>query len=91
MLLFLLIFVSLVFLTGCAKETQELEWKCSMVECAEIIDMTGQEWAQENCFDVDGELICRLVFDNGDIYEAPLNELDLSQISATRCAQFVCV
>lgn len=67
------------------------EWGCSVIDCVEFKDITGEEWARENCQITVQGTICLVVFEDGRTLEVPLEELNLTEITATKCTEYVCV
>ena len=72
-------------------EIDRTEWRCGVAECTEYVDISGEEWARENCEITAQGTICLAVFDDGRQFQIPLEEINLSAIEATKCANYVCV
>ncbi|MFP4568360.1 MAG: hypothetical protein ACLFN8_05445 [Candidatus Woesearchaeota archaeon] len=70
--------------------TNKTEWRCSFAECTEYINISGEEWARENCVITTDGTICLATFDDGRQQEVPLEELNLSAITATKCLSYTC-
>ena len=63
-----------------------------MVNCTEVVQLTGTEWAQQNCVITENEgTLCQVNFDNGESQIIPLDQLNLSAIQATQCVSYECV
>lgn len=80
----------IISITSLNNETKH-EWGCSLIDCAEFQEITGEQWARENCEITAQGTICLVVFDDGRTLEVPLDEINLSEITATKCTQYVCV
>ena len=77
--------------TDSSLSSETAEWRCSLVECAETIELTGVEWAQQNCAITDEGTLCQVNLDTGQSQIIPLDQLNLSAITATQCVKYVCV
>ena len=72
------------------KQETDFDWRCSFAECTEYVEITGQEWAQENCAITEEGTICLATFDDGRQFQVPLEELNLTEITATKCLEYIC-
>ena len=72
----------------------EGDWKCEIVECTEFIEISGEQWAQENCAITPQGTICTGILEDGTTFQRSLEEIlsqiNLSDLSATRCLSYVC-
>lgn len=82
--------ISLSYALNSRSSEPSYEWRCSFAECAEYEEISGTQWAQENCAITDQGTICLVVTDDGQQFQIPLEELDLAEITATKCNQYVC-
>jgi hypothetical protein len=64
----------------------EGEWTCAQQDCAET--RSGFEWAKDNCFDQDGQQVCKLSI-NGQQQIVAMASLDLNTIQ--QCVRTECV
>ncbi|MCC7574844.1 hypothetical protein KO361_04595 [Candidatus Woesearchaeota archaeon] len=87
------ILLSATTLTGFATKNKdtEMEWICNYAECTNYVEISGEEWARENCQITAEGTICLLVMDDGRQFQVPLEELNLNEITATKCTSYVCV
>lgn len=87
--------LSLFLLTGCTNQQfadNSAEWRCSLVECAETVQLNGPQWAQQNCYITEQQgTLCQLVLENGQSQIIPLEQLNLTAITANQCIKYVCV
>jgi hypothetical protein len=89
---------SILSLTGAFAQKEnntEWEWGCFYDECTEIVELTGEEWAQESCQITAQGTICTSVNDKGEPIQFFLEELlettPLSEITASKCAKRICL
>lgn len=89
---------SILSLTGVftqREENTDLEWECFYDECTEIVELTGEQWAQESCQITANGTICTSVNELGEPIQFYLEELlattPLSEITASKCAKRVCL
>ena len=85
----LALIISILSLSGASLD-KEMQWRCNYAECTEYIEISGQEWAQENCAITEEGTICLATFDDGRQFQVPLEELNLSAITATKCTEYIC-
>lgn len=90
---FLFLFL-LLLVAGCTQrpvQDSDTEWRCSVLNCVESVNLTGEQWAQQNCVITEQGNFCRLVLEDGQVQTVALENLNLSAITATQCIEYVCV
>ena len=83
--------IAIILVLTSQPKQPDYEWGCSLLDCVEFKDITGEEWARENCQITAQGTICLVVFEDGRTLEVPLEELNLTEISATKCTEYICV
>ncbi len=68
-----------------------IEWTCNYAECTEYVDVTGEEWAEDNCFATDEGVFCVATLEDGRQFEVPFENIDINEISATKCVSYTCI
>ena len=86
----LLLSILAIVLIYTNQTSEGFEWRCDFAECTEYAEISGEEWAQENCVITQQGTICLATFDDGTQSQIPLEELNLSAITATKCLNYVC-
>lgn len=81
---------SVASLSGVFAKKDDAVWRCNFAECTEYVEITGEQWAQENCAITEQGTICLATFEDGRQVQVPLEEIDLSEITATKCMSYTC-
>lgn len=96
--LIMLLILVVIFIVGCDEQANmnnglgsEVEWRCNSVQCAQVQNIDGTTWAQQNCQITQEGTLCQVTFDNGQQSVVPIENINLSAIQAQQCTEFVCV
>jgi len=98
LLLLILLLIPILFVTGCDEQmnagqmtNEDIQWKCSSVQCAEVQNIDGTTWAQQNCQITQNGTLCQVTFSDGQQTVVPIESINLSAIKAQQCTKFTCV
>lgn len=90
-LVIIAIAISIFALAAITTSVDEIKWRCSFAECTQYTEISGEEWARENCAITAEGTICLATLEDGRQIQVPLEELDIRAITVPKCLEYVCV